>query len=63
MVRHLAAALGHMHGLGWSHHDLKPGNVLVFKLRQPDGSMRTVYKLGDLGLAGALEQTRAQATR
>jgi serine/threonine protein kinase len=52
-----------MHVRGWSHHDLKPENVLVFELRRPDGSLRLVYKLGDLGLAGPLAQSRVEAAR
>lgn len=63
VVRQLAAALRHMHVRGWSHHDLKPENVLVFELRRPDGSLRLVYKLGDLGLAGPLAQSRVEAAR
>ena len=52
-----------MHALGLSHHDVKGANVLLFLDHQTDGSVRVRAKIGDLGLAGPLEQTRGRAQR
>ncbi|MFJ8042160.1 serine/threonine-protein kinase [Kitasatospora sp. NPDC096147] len=53
MLGQLAAGLAHMHGRGWVHGDLKPGNVLLM----PDGGIR----LADFGLTTQLEGTHAYA--
>ncbi|HEX3874589.1 MAG TPA: protein kinase [Solirubrobacteraceae bacterium] len=55
LIREICEALVGMHGLGWVHGDLKPGNVLLMA----DGSVR----LGDFGLARELEGTHAYAPR
>ncbi|MFH9106820.1 protein kinase [Streptomyces albus] len=47
----VAAALAHIHGRGWVHGDLKPGNVLL----APDGGVW----LGDFGLTVELDGTHA----
>ncbi|BFV55913.1 hypothetical protein KCMC57_up10170 [Kitasatospora sp. CMC57] len=47
----LCTGLAHMHGRGWVHGDLKPGNVLLMA----DGSVR----LADFGLTTELEGTHA----
>jgi serine/threonine-protein kinase len=46
----ICEGLAHLHGLGWVHGDLKPGNVLIMA----DGSVR----LSDFGLTVELEGTR-----
>ncbi|MGW2395318.1 serine/threonine-protein kinase [Kitasatospora sp. NPDC001664] len=53
MLGELAAGLAHMHGRGWVHGDLKPGNVLLM----PTGDI----KLADFGLTTELEGTHAYA--
>jgi predicted ATPase/class 3 adenylate cyclase len=50
VAEQIAQALEHAHGLGIIHRDLKPGNVWLAR----DGTA----KLGDFGLAVALDQSR-----
>ncbi|WP_457034301.1 serine/threonine-protein kinase [Kitasatospora sp. P5_F3] len=51
LLTELCTGLAHMHGKGWVHGDLKPGNVLLMA----DGSVR----LADFGLTTELEGTHA----
>jgi serine/threonine protein kinase len=51
IIEQICEGLAHMHGQGWVHGDLKPGNVLLMS----DGSVR----LADFGLAAELEGTHA----
>nr|BEK70282.1 hypothetical protein KPHV_75090 [Kitasatospora purpeofusca] len=53
ILTEVAAGLRHMHGSGWVHGDLKPGNVLLMA----DGTA----KLADFGLTSELEGTHAYA--
>ncbi|MFB8236549.1 protein kinase [Kitasatospora purpeofusca] len=53
ILTEVAAGLRHMHGSGWVHGDLKPGNVLLMA----DGTA----KLADFGLTAELEGTHAYA--
>ncbi|KJY32002.1 hypothetical protein VR45_23575 [Streptomyces sp. NRRL S-495] len=53
ILAEVAAGLRHMHGSGWVHGDLKPGNVLLMA----DGTA----KLADFGLTAELEGTHAYA--
>lgn len=53
ILAEVAAGLRHMHGSGWVHGDLKPGNVLLMA----DGTA----KLADFGLTSELEGTHAYA--
>ncbi|MFB7670185.1 serine/threonine-protein kinase [Kitasatospora purpeofusca] len=53
ILTEVAAGLRHMHGSGWVHGDLKPGNVLLMA----DGTA----KLADFGLTAELESTHAYA--
>jgi serine/threonine-protein kinase len=50
LLRGVAEALDHAHGLGVMHRDVKPANVLL----RSDGAV----KLADLGIATAAEQSR-----
>ncbi|MFV2117359.1 serine/threonine-protein kinase [Streptomyces sp. Act-28] len=50
LLSEICEGLAHLHGLGWVHGDLKPGNVLIMA----DGSVR----LSDFGLTVELEGTR-----
>jgi serine/threonine protein kinase len=51
LLAELCEALAAVHGDGWVHGDVKPGNVLLMA----DGSVR----LADFGLSGELEGTHA----
>ncbi|MER8184472.1 serine/threonine-protein kinase [Kitasatospora sp. NPDC094015] len=51
ILTEVAAGLAHMHGRGWVHGDLKPGNILLM----PDGGVR----LADFGLTAELDGTHA----
>jgi serine/threonine protein kinase len=53
MIRQVCEALAHVHGHGWVHGDLKPGNILLMQ----DGTVR----VGDFGLAQELDGTHAHA--
>ncbi len=58
IIRQAAAALHHAHGQGLVHRDVKPGNIMVARADQTDGSDRTdrspagTVKILDFGLAG-----------
>lgn len=54
VLRQVAAAVDHAHGLGVTHRDLKPGNVMV----AAGPSARVL----DFGLARALDSSRLTAT-
>ncbi|BCJ50145.1 hypothetical protein Asp14428_16200 [Actinoplanes sp. NBRC 14428] len=49
IIAEICAGLAHLHGAGWVHGDLKPGNVLLMA----DGSVR----LADFGLAAEIDGT------
>lgn len=51
LLTEICEGLHQLHGAGWVHGDLKPGNVLLM----PDGTVR----LGDFSTAGELEGTHA----
>jgi serine/threonine protein kinase len=51
LITEICAGLAHLHGAGWVHGDLKPGNVLIME----DGSVR----LADFGLAAEIDGTHA----
>ncbi|AUY53917.1 serine/threonine protein kinase [Streptomyces sp. CB01881] len=53
ILAEVGAGLTHMHGAGWVHGDLKPGNILLMA----DGTA----KLADFGLTAELEGTHAYA--
>ncbi|GAA2075109.1 hypothetical protein GCM10009801_29550 [Streptomyces albiaxialis] len=53
LLAQICEGLAQLHGAGWVHGDLKPGNVLLM----PDGTVR----LGDFNLAAELEGTHAYA--
>lgn len=53
ILAQVCEGLAQLHGAGWVHGDLKPGNVLLMA----DGSVR----LADFGLAAELEGTHAYA--
>ncbi|WP_418958665.1 serine/threonine-protein kinase [Streptomyces tritici] len=54
VLTQVCEGLAQLHGAGWVHGDLKPGNVLLMA----DGSVR----LGDFSTASELEGTHAYAT-
>ncbi|MFE7411752.1 serine/threonine protein kinase [Streptomyces laurentii] len=51
LLAQVCEGLHQLHGAGWVHGDLKPGNVLLM----PDGGVR----LGDFSTAGEMEGTHA----
>ncbi|MGW7289050.1 serine/threonine-protein kinase [Streptomyces sp. NPDC054847] len=53
LLTQVCEGLHQLHGAGWVHGDLKPGNVLLM----PDGTAR----LGDFNMAAELEGTHAYA--
>ncbi|MFK4597628.1 serine/threonine-protein kinase [Streptomyces pristinaespiralis] len=53
LLTQICEGLHQLHGAGWVHGDLKPGNVLLM----PDGTAR----LGDFNMAAELEGTHAYA--
>ncbi|MFG3252287.1 protein kinase [Streptomyces sp. NPDC048172] len=53
LLAQICEGLAQLHGAGWVHGDLKPGNVLLMS----DGTVR----LGDFNLAAELEGTHAYA--
>ncbi|WP_323178658.1 protein kinase [Streptomyces sp. NBC_01381] len=53
LLTHICEGLAQLHGAGWVHGDLKPGNVLLM----PDGTAR----LADFNLAAQLEGSYAYA--
>jgi len=48
-TKQVAKAIAHMHGLGWTHNDIKPENVVLFQ--NPEGSPHKIAKLIDFEFA------------
>ena len=54
VLQNVAAALGHMHMLGFIHRDIKPENIL---LRKVDDLSSAVLSDFDMAIAGACLST------
>lgn len=59
VLRQLLAALDHVHGQGWVHRDVKPGNLL---LDPSDPAERPHVRLTDFGIAVAVDEPRLTHT-
>ncbi len=49
----IASVLAAAHAQGFVHRDIKPANIMLHRAREPDGSVSTVVKVLDFGLAKA----------
>ena len=49
----VASVLAAAHAQGFVHRDIKPANIRLHRAREPDGSISTVVKVLDFGLAKA----------
>ena len=49
----VASVLAAAHAQGFVHRDIKPANIMLHRAREPDGSVSTVVKVLDFGLAKA----------
>jgi len=51
ILREVLSALEEAHGLNVLHRDIKPGNIMLTRSREPDGGYRDQVKVVDFGLA------------
>jgi len=51
ILREVLFALEEAHGLNVLHRDIKPGNIMLTRSREPDGTYRDQVKVVDFGLA------------
>jgi serine/threonine protein kinase/tetratricopeptide (TPR) repeat protein len=63
VVAQICRGLSYIHSRRLIHHDVKPSNLLVKRLKSVEGEVTLLVKLIDFGLASTIQETGAGAIR